>query len=248
MNAAQLERAREWRKINYYGKPCELMDECLSAFAASETAKLTELQADAFETQRQQIEALKSDLKVETAAKEAAEKQAELWKDSCKKSGMIAAAAEAERDRAVRQRDQWEDSFNMYRTAWLREIGGVIDRKSHEIDGFVLRTRRIYEQSKKWIAHENGVLLKDPFASVSEPVSPVPVPAPTKAVGSKCKDCGATYMGNWDGTTCTVCDGDVEALAAATTKPKVLTAEDIERIGENATKNGSAINRNPQRF
>ena len=114
MNAAQLERAREWRKINYYGKPCELMDECLAAFAASETAKLTELQADAFETQRQQIEALKSDLKVETAAKEAAEKpERDNWilsinlelsnlRDWANREAKRAEAAEAERDRAVR--------------------------------------------------------------------------------------------------------------------------------------------------
>lgn len=31
-------------------------------------------------------------------------------------------------------------------------------------------------------------------------------------------------------------------------KPKVLTAEDIERIYKQATKNGSAINRSPKRF
>jgi len=29
--------------------------------------------------------------------------------------------------------------------------------------------------------------------------------------------------------------------------PRVLTGEDIERIGKKATENGSAINRNPQR-
>ena len=32
------------------------------------------------------------------------------------------------------------------------------------------------------------------------------------------------------------------------TSPRVHTAEDIERIGKNATKNGPAITRNPQRF
>ncbi len=38
-----------------------------------------------------------------------------------------------------------------------------------------------------------------------------------------------------------------EAENALRWKPVVLTKEDIERIGENATKDGSAINRNPQR-
>ena|SRR5256885_16315825 len=37
----------------------------------------------------------------------------------------------------------WRSSFHMYRTAWLREIGGRIVPKSHEIDGFVLRTRQL---------------------------------------------------------------------------------------------------------
>ena len=41
--------------------------------------------------------------------------------------------------------DDWKRTFNMYRSAWLREIGGVIRNKSHEIDGFVGRTRDIYQ-------------------------------------------------------------------------------------------------------
>lgn len=90
-------------------------------------------------------------------------------------------AAEEQRDRAERERDEWKHTFEMYRSAWLRSIGGVIVRKSHEIDGFVLRTEKIFEQSKKWIAHENGVLLRDPFFNVPEPaaLSPLPVPPPT---------------------------------------------------------------------
>lgn len=78
------------------------------------------------------------------------------------------ARLEAEVKDAKRDAESWKQELNMYRSAWLREIGGVIDRKSHEIDGFILRTRRIYEQSKKWIAHENGLLLKDPFHAVPE--------------------------------------------------------------------------------
>lgn len=46
----------------------------------------------------------------------------------------------------TRERDDWKRDFNMYRTAWLREIGGVIRSKAHEIYGFVLRTREIYSQ------------------------------------------------------------------------------------------------------
>lgn len=62
----------------------------------------------------------------------------------------------------------WKRQFEMYRTAWLREIGGVIVRKTHEIDGFVLRTQQIYQQAQKWIAYENGQLLRDPFWMVPD--------------------------------------------------------------------------------
>jgi hypothetical protein len=43
----------------------------------------------------------------------------------------------------------WCSEFNKYRGAWLREMGGEIRRKTHEIDGFVLRTRDIYEGYKQ---------------------------------------------------------------------------------------------------
>ena len=38
--------------------------------------------------------------------------------------------------------------FNMYMMAWLREMGGVIRPKFHQIDGFVLRARDIYEKAQ----------------------------------------------------------------------------------------------------
>jgi len=40
------------------------------------------------------------------------------------------------------------EAFQMYRTAWLREMGGVIVPKHWEIDGFVLRARDIYEKAQ----------------------------------------------------------------------------------------------------
>ena len=43
----------------------------------------------------------------------------------------------------------WFHEHDMYRGAWLREMGGEIRRKAHEIDGFVLRTRDIYEGYKQ---------------------------------------------------------------------------------------------------
>jgi len=71
---------------------------------------------------------------------------------------------------------KWEHEFNMYRTAWLREIGGIIRKKSHEIDGFVLRTRELFEQAKKWANYENGLLGKDPFwMPLADSTPPQPV-------------------------------------------------------------------------
>ena len=52
-------------------------------------------------------------------------------------------------DWTVKDRDGRLREFNMWRSAWLREIGGVIRHKHHEIDGFVLRTRDIYEHWQK---------------------------------------------------------------------------------------------------
>ena len=49
------------------------------------------------------------------------------------------------------------------------------------------------------------------------------------------KECHPKADGNWH-------------LTHSVELQYVLTAEDIERIGQNATKNGSAINRHPQRF
>lgn len=43
----------------------------------------------------------------------------------------------------------WHSEFRMYRNAWLREMGGIIRAKAHEIDGFVLRTRDIFELSEQ---------------------------------------------------------------------------------------------------
>lgn len=58
--------------------------------------------------------------------------------------------------RLENDRDLWKQEHMMYRFAWLREIGGVIVRKTHEIDGFVLRTREVYEAAQKWWTHEKA--------------------------------------------------------------------------------------------
>lgn len=44
---------------------------------------------------------------------------------------------------------KWQRHFDMYRGAWLREIGGVIRTKAHEIDGFVLRTRDVIREAEE---------------------------------------------------------------------------------------------------
>lgn len=44
---------------------------------------------------------------------------------------------------------RYYDLFEMYKNAWLREMGGVIRPKWHPIDGFVLRAQDIYEKAKE---------------------------------------------------------------------------------------------------
>ena len=74
--------------------------------------------------------------------------------------------------KAESERDAWKGEFNMYRSAWLREIGGSIIRKTHEIDGFVLKTQEVYDKARKWDAMQRRIdaKLHDPFYSVPEPV------------------------------------------------------------------------------
>lgn len=77
-----------------------------------------------------------------------------------------------QRDDAIKTAKSWKHELDMYRDAWLREMGGTIIAKSHDIDGFVLRARQIYQQAQRWIAYENGILNRDPFWMVPEPLEP----------------------------------------------------------------------------
>ena len=52
------------------------------------------------------------------------------------------ARAEEERKRA----DSWRREFNMYRSAWVRELRGPYRQKSHDIDALVLTTRGIVNE------------------------------------------------------------------------------------------------------
>lgn len=85
-----------------------------------------------------------------------------------------------QRDRAMKDAADWKHEFQMYRDAWLREMGGVIVMKSHDIDGFVLRARNIYQDALAWRAYQNGLAGRDPFWMVPEPASePVAVENPS---------------------------------------------------------------------
>jgi hypothetical protein len=88
-----------------------------------------------------------------------------------------------QRDADRKEAHDWKSTFEMYRGAWLREMGGTIIHKSHEIDGFVLRAQQIYKQAENWIAHSNGLLARDPFWMIPEP------PAPTDATGETFRLC-----------------------------------------------------------
>ena len=74
-----------------------------------------------------------------------------------------------ERNKAVNDAKSWKREFEMYRSAWIREMGGTIIAKSHDIDGCVLRAKQIYSQAQSWIAYQNGLSGRDPFWIVPEP-------------------------------------------------------------------------------
>jgi HEPN domain-containing protein len=40
----------------------------------------------------------------------------------------------------------WQHEFNMYRSAWIRELGGKVIPKTHDVDALVLTTRTLREE------------------------------------------------------------------------------------------------------
>jgi hypothetical protein len=64
-------------------------------------------------------------------------------------------ASEAERQLAAVRRElsavlasatDWKREFEMYRKAWIRELGGTLIRKTHEIDALVLTTQALVKE------------------------------------------------------------------------------------------------------
>jgi hypothetical protein len=55
---------------------------------------------------------------------------------------------EARAKDAERLAADWQHEFNMYRSAWIRELGGKVIPKTHEIDSLVLTTRRLRERAE----------------------------------------------------------------------------------------------------
>lgn len=49
----------------------------------------------------------------------------------------------------ARRAEDWRHEFNLYRTAWLRELGGKLIPKRHDIDAFVLTTRALRERAER---------------------------------------------------------------------------------------------------
>jgi len=43
----------------------------------------------------------------------------------------------------------WKREFDMYRRAWIRELGGRLIPKTHEIDALVLTTQRLREDTQR---------------------------------------------------------------------------------------------------
>lgn len=74
-----------------------------------------------------------------------------------------------ERDRAAGEARDRQSQFEMYRTAWLREMGGKLIHKSFDIDALVLTTQFHYANSQRWQAFQHRIASRDPFWMVNEP-------------------------------------------------------------------------------
>lgn len=62
-----------------------------------------------------------------------------------------------ERDDAVKrvaELEAFERDFDMYRRAWIRELGGKLIRKTHEIDALVLTTRKLKEDTRREVLRD----------------------------------------------------------------------------------------------
>ncbi len=46
-------------------------------------------------------------------------------------------------------RDDWHREFEMYRKAWIRELGGRLVQKTHEIDALVLTTQSLRDDVRR---------------------------------------------------------------------------------------------------
>lgn len=82
---------------------------------------------------------------------------------------VLASKLTHERDNALAKASTWKREFEMYRSAWLREMGGKLCHKTHDIDAFVKTMKYHYERSQKWDAYENRLLNRDPFWMVPAP-------------------------------------------------------------------------------
>lgn len=69
---------------------------------------------------------------------------------------------------AERRAEDWRHEFNMYRSAWLRELGGKLIPKRHDIDAFVLTTRALRERAERGARLKQLVEDKGFFAVLEE--------------------------------------------------------------------------------
>ena len=59
--------------------------------------------------------------------------------------GAVLMLTESEIESLTKDRDGWKDELNMYTKAWARELKTLIP-KTHQIDSFVLTTRKLVEE------------------------------------------------------------------------------------------------------
>jgi hypothetical protein len=69
---------------------------------------------------------------------------------------------------AERLAEDWRHEFNMYRRAWIRELGGNVIPKAHDIDALVLTTRALRERADKGTSLKERVKSEGFHAVLSE--------------------------------------------------------------------------------
>lgn len=137
----------------------------ISPIGDAERAVIDSLEEQVAASFTNEAEAEKRADAAEAAAEEAREQLDALEKDLASFSAELGLPpkirpAEGElrklRDAAA-EAQRWKETFEMYRNAWRRELGGTLPNKTHDIDAFALATENLRKERDRLLGFKSYV-------------------------------------------------------------------------------------------